>query len=105
MLWDHYQESLRWRILYLAWTRKGETGHTVLVQDVPGNPSGTIVGRVNDVRCFKPMHTESAKLRTGQCQCHADCHANVHHRPTARRTWFASRSPSCLHTYKFSRVT
>ena len=49
MLWDHYRESLRWRILYLAWSRKGEMGHTVLVQDIPGNPSGTIVGRIHDV--------------------------------------------------------
>ena len=49
MLWDHYKETLRWRILYLAWTRKGDAGHTVLVTDIPGNPSGTIFGRINDV--------------------------------------------------------
>jgi hypothetical protein len=52
MLWDHYKEQIRWRVLYLSWTRKGDAGHTVLVQDIPGNPSGTIVGRLNDVRAI-----------------------------------------------------
>ena len=53
MLWDHYKESIRWRILYLSWTRKGDAGHTVLLQDIPGTTSGTIVGRIHDVR---PVH-------------------------------------------------
>jgi hypothetical protein len=54
MLWKHYENAVRWRVLYLAWTRKGDSAHTVLVTDIPGTKSGTVIGRINDVRlsCF-----------------------------------------------------
>ena len=35
MLWQHYEETIAWRVLHLAWLRRGDEGHTVLVQDVP----------------------------------------------------------------------
>jgi hypothetical protein len=48
MLWAHYEETVKWRMLYLAWTRKGDAAHTVLVTDIPGTVSGTVIGRIND---------------------------------------------------------
>eukprot|EP00892_Ulva_mutabilis_P005047 jgi/Ulvmu1/2914/UM147_0012.1 len=48
MMWAHWQEALKWRILYLAWKRKGDSAHTILVQDIPGTPHGTIIGRIYD---------------------------------------------------------
>lgn len=50
MLWQHWIQALKWRVLYFARTRKGEAAHTVLVQDIPGTAQGTIIGRLNDVR-------------------------------------------------------
>jgi hypothetical protein len=50
MLWTQYEEALKWRIVYLSWMRKGDAAHTVLVQDIPGTPNGTIIGRLYDVR-------------------------------------------------------
>eukprot|EP00892_Ulva_mutabilis_P001308 jgi/Ulvmu1/11178/UM072_0014.1 len=35
MLWQHYEETIAWRVLHLSWLRRGDEGHTVLVQDVP----------------------------------------------------------------------
>ena len=49
MMWAHWQEALKWRILYLAWKRRGDSAHTILVQDIPGTPHGTIIGRIYDV--------------------------------------------------------
>lgn len=58
MMWAHWQEALKWRILYLAWKRRGDSAHTILVQDIPGTPHGTIIGRIYDVRppsrCVSP---------------------------------------------------
>lgn len=48
MLWAYWQESLKWRILYLAWKRKGDSAHTILVQDIAGTPHGTVIGRIYD---------------------------------------------------------
>jgi hypothetical protein len=48
----HWQDAIKWRILYFARTRKGVDGHTILVQDIPGTAQGTIMGRVFDVCCF-----------------------------------------------------
>lgn len=50
LLWKHWQESLKWRILYLAETRKDDAAHTLLVRDIPGTPHGTPIGRLYDVR-------------------------------------------------------
>lgn len=50
LLWTHWQEALKWRIVYLAETRKDDAAHTVLVRDIPGTPSGTPIGRIYDVR-------------------------------------------------------
>ena len=55
MLWKHYEETVKWRVMYLAWTRKGDAAHTVLVTDIPGTASGTIIGRLNDVRGPHPV--------------------------------------------------
>lgn len=35
LLWQHYEETIAWRVLHLSWLRRGDEGHTVLVQDVP----------------------------------------------------------------------
>jgi hypothetical protein len=50
MLSMHYANAVKWRVLYLAWMRKGDAAHTVLVTDIPGTQSGTVVGRIYEVR-------------------------------------------------------
>jgi hypothetical protein len=36
MLWNHYRQTINWRILYLSWLRRGDAGHAVYVRDIPG---------------------------------------------------------------------
>ena len=64
MLWEHWQDALKWRILYLAWKRRGDSAHTVMVTDIAGTPHGTIIGRIYDVcpPLSQPAHT-AALLR------------------------------------------
>ena len=50
LLWAHWRQALKWRLIYYARTRKGEANHTVYVTDIPGTPQGTILGRLHDVR-------------------------------------------------------
>lgn len=56
MLWMHYRQSINWRILYLSWMRRGDSGHTVLVKDIPTPMMPSTKGclpKLPDV-CFTP---------------------------------------------------
>jgi len=52
MVWKHYSAASDWRVLYLAWTRKGDAGHTVLLRDIPGTVHGTLVAKIAGVRIW-----------------------------------------------------
>lgn len=57
MLWMHYRQSISWRILYLSWLRRGDSGHTVLVTDIPSPAMPSTKGLVPKLLgvCFSCM--------------------------------------------------
>lgn len=58
MLWQHYEETIAWRVLHLSWLRRGDEGHTVLVQDVPTtNVLEASADLVSNVRPCSPAVT------------------------------------------------
>lgn len=71
MVWKHYSAASDWRVLYLAWTRKGDAGHTVLLRDIPGTVHGTVIAKIAGVRRSSPHcvstlseHFEATQLVT-----------------------------------------
>ena len=64
MLWNHWEESVKWRVAFLAWSRSGDSAHTVLLQDIPGIPHGTVIGRIFDVRSLHQRRTARLHIQT-----------------------------------------
>ena len=40
---------MKWRVMYYACARSGNSAHTVLVQDIAGTAHGTVIGRIFEV--------------------------------------------------------
>jgi len=59
MLWIAQIEAVKWRVRYLASTRKGAESHTILVQDVPGILHGTVTQRIYQVRSTRAQWQRS----------------------------------------------
>ena len=89
MLWKHWEESLKWRIVYLAETRKDDAAHTLLVRDIPGTPHGTPIGRLYDVRCpARSLCTSVCKL---QCAAHKVCVITTLSTSRHTRSWYCCK--------------
>ena len=52
MMWSHWETAVKWRVMYYACARSGNSAHTVLVQDIPGTAHGTVIGRIFEVWAF-----------------------------------------------------